>query len=271
MSAPVRSRDRAPLDDAVAGRGQRVLRHRWDDVVGHHQRVRRAVRDALLAPGAQTDTVPAVLKVGLTGGIGSGKSEVSALLASYGAVVVDADLVAREVVAPGSDGLARVVAEFGTDVLLADGSLDRPALGTLVFGHPERLAALNAVLHPLIAERTRERFAEAEAAGAAVVVHDVALLVENGLAPGYDAVVVVAAEPATQLDRLVRRRGMTEADARARLAAQSSLADKLAVATDVVRNDGPREALAPQVAEIWRRLLARVGQVEAARTRDTSR
>jgi dephospho-CoA kinase len=209
-----------------------------------------------------------VLKVGLTGGIGSGKSSVSALLASYGAVVVDADLLAREVVAPGSDGLGRVVAEFGDDLLLPDGSLDRPALGRRVFGDPERLAALNAVLHPLIAARTVERFAEAEAAGAQVLVHDVALLVENGLAPGYDAVVVVAAEPATQLDRLVRLRGMAEADAQARIAAQSSLADKLAVATDVVHNDGPVEDLEPQVAALWQRWT---GQPPADRSRDTSR
>jgi dephospho-CoA kinase len=209
-----------------------------------------------------------VLKVGLTGGIGSGKSSVSALLASYGAVVVDADLLAREVVAPGSPGLARVVAEFGPEVLQSDGGLDRPALGRLVFGDPERLAALNAVLHPLIAERTQQQLAAAEAARAEVVVHDVALLVENGLAPGYDEVVVVAAEPATQLDRLVRLRGMSEQDARARIAAQSPLGDKLAVATQVVHNDGPLEELAPQVAALWERLS---GQPAAERSSETRR
>ena len=153
-------------------------------------------------------------------------------------------------------------------MLQADGALDRPALGRLVFGDPERLAALNAILHPLIAERTQEQLAAAETAGAQVVVHDVALLVENGLAPGYDAVVVVAAEPATQLDRLVRLRGMSEPDARARIAAQSSLADKLAVATHVVHNDGPLEELAPQVAALWEQLT---GQPAAERSSDTSR
>ncbi len=209
-----------------------------------------------------------MLKVGLTGGIGSGKSSVSALLASYGAVVVDADLLAREVVEPGSEGLARVVAEFGPQIQRVDGSLDRAALGQVVFGDQARLVALNAILHPLIAARTAELFAAASEAGAAVVVHDVALLVENGLAPGYDAVVVVAAQPATQLGRLVRLRGMAEADARARIAAQSPLADKLAVATHVVHNDGPVEELEPQVAALWQQL---VGQPAAERTSDTRR
>ncbi len=193
-------------------------------------------------------------RVGLTGGIGSGKSAVSALLASYGAVVVDADLLAREVVAPGTPGLQRVVEAFGEDVLLPDGSLDRPALGRRVFGDPAALATLNGIVHPLVGERTQELTAQAERDGVRVLVHDVPLLVENGLAPLYDAVVVVAAEPATQLDRLVRLRGMDGADARARIAAQAPLADKLAVADHVVRNDGPLEELAPQVEALWREL-----------------
>ena len=197
-----------------------------------------------------------VLKAGLTGGIGSGKSAVSALLAGHGAVVVDADLIAREVVEPGTAGLEAVVGEFGREVLRPDGGLDRPALGFRVFADPDALARLNAILHPLIGERTAQEMATAEQSGARVLVHDVALLVENGLAGLYDAVVVVAASPATQLDRLVRLRGMTERDARERIAAQAPLADKLAVATDVVRNDGPREELAPQVAAVWERLVA---------------
>ena len=200
-----------------------------------------------------------MLRVGLTGGIGSGKSAVSALLAAHGAAVVDADLLAREVVAPGSPGLAEVVAAFGSDLLLPDGGLDRPALGRRVFGDPPALQRLNGILHPRIGALTVERYAEAEAAGARVLVHDVALLVENGLAPAYDVVVVVAAEPQTQLDRLVRLRGMTEQDARARLAAQAPLADKLAVATHVVHNDGPLAELAPQVDALWADLLARAG------------
>jgi dephospho-CoA kinase len=201
-----------------------------------------------------------VLTVGLTGGIGSGKSAVSALLRERGAVVVDADLVAREVVEPGTAGLAAVVEAFGSDVLRADGSLDRPALGRRVFGDPAQLARLNAVLHPLIAERTAELWADAERAGAQVLVHDVALLVENGLAGRYDAVVVVAADPATQLDRLVRRRGMPEDEARARIAAQAGLADRLAVATHVIRNDGSLEELAAQVDDVWRALTSAGGR-----------
>lgn len=198
-----------------------------------------------------------MLKVGLTGGIGSGKSAVSVLLASYGAVVVDADLIAREVVALGTPGLARVAAEFGEQVLLPDGSLDRPGLGRRVFSDPAALATLNAIVHPLIGARTRELQEKAEQGGAEVLVHDVALLAESGMASAYDAVVVVAVSPQTQLDRLVRLRDMAEPDACARISAQAPLADKLAIATHVVHNDGPLAELEPQVAAVWRDLLAR--------------
>lgn len=197
-----------------------------------------------------------MITVGLTGGIGSGKSAVSRLLTAHGAVVVDADLAAREVVQPGSTGLRRVVEAFGEQVLADDGTLDRPALGALVFADPASLARLNAIVHPLIGERTAELLEQARAGGAEVVVHDVPLLVENGLAPMYAAVVVVAAAPPTQLDRLIRLRGMTEQEARQRIAAQAPLADKLAVATHVVRNDGPLEELAPQVERVWQELTA---------------
>ncbi len=196
--------------------------------------------------------------VGLTGGIGSGKSAVSELLRTYGAVVVDADLVAREVVDVGTAGLASVVEAFGPEVLQADGRLDRPALGRRVFSDRSALARLNEITHPLIAERTAELFREAAEAGAEVLVHDVALLVENGLTRSYDAIVVVAAAPATQLERLVRQRGMSVDEARARIAAQAPLEDKLAVATHVIRNDGPLEELAPQVDAVWRALTAEV-------------
>ena len=192
-----------------------------------------------------------MLTVGLTGGIGSGKSEVTRLLAERGAVVVDADLVAREVVEPGTPGLRRLVEEFGEQVLQPGGALDRPALGARVFSDPAALARLNAIIHPLIGERTAELLEQARAAGAQVVVHDVPLLVENGLASLYDVVVVVAAEVETQLDRLVRLRGMAEQEARQRIAAQAPLADKLAVATHVVRNDGPLSELGPQVDALW--------------------
>jgi dephospho-CoA kinase len=195
-------------------------------------------------------------RVGLTGGIGSGKSAVSRLLARHGAVVVDADLIARDVVKPGTPGLAAVVAEFGEAVLLPDGTLDRPALGRRVFADPPALARLNAILHPLVAEEAARQFSAAERAGTPVAVHDVALLVENGLQDLYDDVVVVAASPETQLDRLVRLRGMDEADARARIAAQAPLADKVAVASYLIDNDGPLEDLASQVERVWLRLTA---------------
>jgi dephospho-CoA kinase len=196
-----------------------------------------------------------MLKVGLTGGIGAGKSEVSRLLVSYGAVLVDADRIAREVVEPGTPGLASVVETFGPGILAADGTLDRPALGAIVFADPERLAALNALVHPLVGARSAEL--ERAAGPDAVVVHDVPLLTENGLAPLYDLVVVVDATPATQLDRLVRLRGMTESDARARMAAQATREQRLAVADLVVDNDGPLEDLEPQVRKVWSELTAR--------------
>ncbi|WP_431948797.1 dephospho-CoA kinase [Actinacidiphila sp. bgisy167] len=193
-----------------------------------------------------------MVTVGLTGGIGAGKSEVSRLLASYGAVLVDSDRIARDVVASGTPGLAAVVAEFGEGVLAADGSLDRPKLGAIVFSDPERLRALNAIVHPLVRDRSA---ALQRAAGPdAVVVHDVPLLTENGLAPQYDLVVVVDAAPQTQLDRLVRLRGMTEDDARARMAAQATREQRLAIADVVIDNDGPLEALEPQVRQLWEQL-----------------
>jgi dephospho-CoA kinase len=193
-----------------------------------------------------------MVKVGLTGGIGAGKSEVSRLLAAHGAVIVDADLIAREVVAPGTQGLAAVVAAFGQDVLAADGSLDRPKLGAIVFADPEKLAALNAIVHPLVGRRSAEL--EAAAGPGAVVVHDVPLLAENGLAPLYDVVVVVDAADETRLRRLVELRGMSEEDARARMAAQATREERLAVADLVIDNDGPLERLAPQVREVWEKL-----------------
>ncbi|OEV02490.1 dephospho-CoA kinase [Streptomyces nanshensis] len=202
-----------------------------------------------------------MLKVGLTGGIGAGKSEVSRLLDAYGAVIVDADKIAREVVEPGTPGLAAVVAEFGEDVLTPDGSLDRPKLGSVVFADSGRLAALNAIVHPLVGERSAEleRLAE-ESDGAAVVVHDVPLLAENGLAPLYDLVLVVDASPKTQLDRLVRLRGMTEDDASARMAAQASREERLALADIVIGNDGPVEELEARVREVWDELRRRADE-----------
>ncbi|WP_058044907.1 dephospho-CoA kinase [Streptomyces roseifaciens] len=196
-----------------------------------------------------------MLRVGLTGGIGAGKSEVSRLLASYGAVIVDSDRIAREVVEPGTPGLAAVVAEFGEAVLTPEGALDRPRLGAVVFADPDRLAALNAIVHPLVRARSAEL--EAAAAPDAVVVHDVPLLAENGLAPLYDLVLVVDAGTGTRLDRLVRLRGMTPDEARARMAAQATREDRLAVADFVIDNDGPIEALRRQVEKVWDELRER--------------
>ncbi|MFF0184273.1 dephospho-CoA kinase [Streptomyces sp. NPDC005244] len=199
-----------------------------------------------------------MLKVGLTGGIGAGKSEVSRLLVEHGAVLIDADRIAREVVESGTPGLAAVVDAFGEDVLTADGTLDRPRLGSIVFADPERLATLNAIVHPLVG--TRSRALEDAAPADAVVVHDVPLLAENGLAPLYDLVIVVDARPETQLDRLVRLRGMTEKDARARMAAQAPREKRLAVADIVIDNDVPLADLERRVADVWGDLARRARQ-----------
>lgn len=199
-----------------------------------------------------------MLKVGLTGGIGAGKSEVSRLLVECGAVLIDADRIAREVVEPGTPGLAAVVDAFGTEILTADGRLDRPRLGSVVFADPERLAVLNAIVHPLVGARSREL--EEAAAGDAVVVHDVPLLTENGLAPLYDLVIVVDASPATQLDRLVRLRGMTEEDARARMAAQATREQRREIAAIVIDNDVPLAELEQRVKDVWSELVDRASR-----------
>ncbi|MGX5209075.1 dephospho-CoA kinase [Streptomyces violaceus] len=196
-----------------------------------------------------------MLKVGLTGGIGAGKSEVSRLLVACGAVLIDADRIAREVVAPGTPGLAAVVEAFGEQVLARDGSLDRPKLGSIVFADAARLATLNSIVHPLVGARSREL--EEAAAEDAVVVHDVPLLTENGLAPLYDLVIVVDATPETQLDRLVRLRGMTEEDAHARMAAQATREQRREIADVVIDNDVPLEELERRVKEVWAELARR--------------
>ncbi|MFI1764923.1 dephospho-CoA kinase [Streptomyces sp. NPDC020800] len=196
-----------------------------------------------------------MLKVGLTGGIGAGKSEVSRLLVEHGAVLIDSDRIAREVVEPGTPGLAAVVEAFGEGVLAADGSLDRPRLGSIVFADPDRLAVLNSIVHPLVGDRSRAL--ESAAADDAVVIHDVPLLTENRLAPLYDLVIVVDASPENQLDRLVRLRGMTEEDARARMVAQASREQRREIADIVIDNDVPLDALRKRVAEVWDELVRR--------------
>ncbi|MFC8199700.1 dephospho-CoA kinase [Streptomyces sp. NPDC057298] len=201
-----------------------------------------------------------MLKVGLTGGIGAGKSEVSRLLVEHGAVLIDADRIAREVVAPGTPGLAAVTDAFGEDVLAADGSLDRPKLGSIVFADAEKLAVLNSIVHPLVGARSREL--EEAASADSVVVHDVPLLTENGLARLYDLVIVVDASTETQLDRLVRLRGMTEEDARARMAAQATREQRREIADVVIDNDVPLDALRRRVRDVWTDLVRRAAASE---------
>ncbi|MBI3688951.1 MAG: dephospho-CoA kinase [Actinobacteria bacterium] len=187
--------------------------------------------------------------IGLTGGIGAGKSAVAGLLAGHGAVVIDADTVAREVVAPGSAGLDQVVAAFGADVRTAEGSLDRARLAALVFTDDAARARLNSIVHPLIATRTAELVAAAPTG--TVVVHDVPLLVENAMADRYDLVVVVQAPLPERLRRLAATRGMSEAAARARMAAQASDERRRAVADVVLDNAGDLADLAEAVDLLW--------------------
>lgn len=194
-------------------------------------------------------------RIVLTGGIASGKSTVADLLAARGAVLVDADLLAREVVAPGSDGLAAVVDRFGDGVLRPDGTLDRAGLGALVFADAAARADLNAIVHPRVRALAEARRTAALAADPdAVVVEVIPLVVETGRAGDYDVVIVVDADPTTQVARLRARNGLSDADARARLAAQAARADRLAVATHVVPNTGTRAELEARVAALWRDL-----------------
>jgi dephospho-CoA kinase len=190
-----------------------------------------------------------MLMVGLTGGIGAGKSAVASRLAELGAVIVDADRLARDVVAPGTDGLAEVVAAFGPGILDANGTLDRPKLGQLVFGDDAARTRLERIIHPRVRARTAELVAAA--APDAVVVNDVPLLVETGIAAGYDLVVVVLASELTRVGRLVRDRGMTPEQAHARIAAQATDEARRAVADIVLVNDGTREELLAQVDAAW--------------------
>lgn len=199
-----------------------------------------------------------MLVVGLTGGIGSGKSEVTKRLGSLGAVVVDADVIAREVVAPGTSGLQQIVAEFGPEILADDGSLDRDKMAALVFATDDARARLNAIVHPLVGAAMIQRTVRAgEHDPHAVVVNDVPLLAEGGLHDRYDVVVVVDVDPDTQLRRLVEQRGMGADDARARIAVQASREQRLAIADIVIDNSGDLAALDSRVGEVWANLEAR--------------
>ena len=194
------------------------------------------------------------MRVGLTGGIASGKSTVSSILRELGAVVIDADQLAREVVARGTPGLAAVVEAFGPEVLTPDGDLDRPRMGTLVFNDEALRRRLEGIVHPLVFERYAELEASAPADG--IVVHDIPLLVESGRAAEFDAVIVVDAPEEVQVERMLRDRGWTEDDARSRIAAQATREQRRAVATYLVENTGTREDLRHRVTEVFEQLSA---------------
>ena len=198
-----------------------------------------------------------MLRVGLTGGIGSGKSAVSSRLAARGAIVIDSDVLAREVVAKGTDGLAEVVSAFGTEVLTAEGEMDRPAVGRIVFGDAEARRRLEAIIHP----RVRARAAEIEAAAPddAIVVHDIPLLVETGQAGTFDVVLVVDVPAGVQLERLTRQRKMAAAEAEQRIASQATREQRLAVADVVVENAGTLAELDARLDEVWATLRQRAG------------
>jgi dephospho-CoA kinase len=195
--------------------------------------------------------------IALTGGIASGKSAVATRLAELGAVVIDADKLAREVVEPGTPALAAIAEHFGPGVIAADGSLNRPTLGAIIFANEADREALNSITHPAVGERSRALFAEAAAADPeAIVVYDVPLLVEStsGRAQEFDTIVVVQADAETRIQRLVRYRGMREEEARSRVASQASDAERLAVADAVIDSNGTLEQTLEQAEALWRGL-----------------
>jgi len=194
------------------------------------------------------------VRVGLTGGVASGKSTVGAILRDLGAVVIDSDQLAREVVEPGTPGLAAVVDAFGIAVLREDGALDRAALGSVVFADEAARRRLEGILHPLIRARATE--VEAATPGGTLVVHDIPLLVETGQAPSFDAVLVVDVPVETQVQRLLADRGWTREDAEARVAAQASREERRAAATYVIDNTGTREDLRDRVTEVFTELVS---------------
>lgn len=193
-------------------------------------------------------------RIGLTGGIGSGKSTVAAILAEHGFPIIDADKIAREVVEPGQPALAELALTFGEDILNEDGSLNRQALANVAFRNEENRQALNNITHPRINARTEELFAEAEAAGKEAAVWDMPLLVDQGYQDRVDIVIVVDVDAETRLKRLVESRGLDEADARRRIASQIDDETRRKAADFIVDNNGERAALEPQVKEIIKNL-----------------
>ncbi|HEX6836005.1 MAG TPA: dephospho-CoA kinase [Polyangia bacterium] len=195
--------------------------------------------------------------IGLTGGIASGKSTAARTLAELGARVVDADEVAREIVAPGQPALADIVRAFGREMLLSDGTLDRKRLGAAIFADADKRRALNAITHPRIAVETQARLGRLRQEGVAVAIYEAALLVENRVHEGLDGLIVVVCDEATQLERLIARDGYSEADARARIQAQAPVADKVKAATWVVDTSGPLADTKKQLARVWEEILSK--------------
>ncbi len=207
-----------------------------------------------------------MLRIGLSGGIGSGKSTVAARLHEHGALVIDADQLAREVVEPGTPGLQRVAEEFGAQVLANDGTLDRAALGEIIFADEDKRRALNSILHPLIGERTAELMQAAM--DESIIVHDIPLLVENGLGPAYHLVVIVWAPAQMRVQRLQQTRGMSEDDAWARVKAQASDRDRRAAADVWIDNSGSPEATVAQVDACWNQRILPLRAERAAQLPD---
>ena len=193
------------------------------------------------------------MRVGLTGGIASGKSTVSAMFAELGAVIIDGDVLAREVVAKGTPGLSAVIDLFGDELLTPEGELDRPAMGAIVFNDEAKRKQLEGIIHPLVFER----YAALEAATGPddVVIHDIPLLAESGRAAEFDAVVVVDVPEEVQMQRMLEDRGWTESDARSRIASQATREDRMAIATHVIENVGTLEQLRDRVAEVHAALV----------------
>jgi dephospho-CoA kinase len=193
------------------------------------------------------------MRVGLTGGIASGKSTVSAILAELGATIIDGDQLAREVVEKGTPGLAQVVEAFGPDVLTPSGDLDRPKLGRIVFNDEALRKRLEGIVHPLVFERYAALEASAPSDG--LVVHDIPLLAETGRADTFDAVIVVETPAEVQVERMLRDRGWSRADAESRIAAQATPEQRRAIATHLIVNTGTRDELRARVEEVYRELL----------------
>ena len=210
-------------------------------------------------PPYRLSALPPVFRVGLTGNVGAGKSTVRELLRGWGAAAIDADVLAREAVEPGTDALAAIVARFGKHVLQADGALDRAALRRRVMVDPVEREALNDIVHPVVARLTAERERAAAQTGARIVVHDIPLLFEALDPDTFDALVLVDAPAPARKDRLVQARGLSPAEADDLIAAQTPSADKRARSHFVIDNDGSREALERRTREVWTELQARAG------------